>query len=203
MILLNFSPYHSEKRGTHFNLEKFQIIPFFIADHEGNITKFLNHGLPIKFDNEDYNVPRQWRYLWGVDNDNEPFIGNNFEFANFTDLEIKVAIDEVLDSSINIEKIREIRLSGSGINKLDERIDAPGNKIKITTILINNLFKNYQDRKDSSVFDRPIFIAIRRQRNPSKSHSLCTAPLRALQILSEEVSSRAQPREPSGAFILE
>ena len=146
----------------HFNLEKWQIIPFFIADYEGNITKFLDYGRPIKFGNDDYNVPRQWRYLWGVDNDNKPFIGNNFEFANFTDSEIKSAIDEVLASSINIEEIIKIRSLGLGINRLDERVDAPGNKIKIANILINNLIKNYQDRKDRSVFDRPVFIAIRK-----------------------------------------
>ncbi|VVB64976.1 Uncharacterised protein [uncultured archaeon] len=146
----------------HFNLEKWQIIPFFIADYEGSITKFLDYGRPIKFGDDDYNVPRQWRYLWGVDNDNKPFIGNNFELANFTDSEIKVAIDEVLDGSINIEKIIEIRSLGLGINELDERVDAPGNKIKIANILINNLFKNYQDRGDSSISDRPVFIAIRK-----------------------------------------
>ncbi len=145
-----------------FNLEKWQIIPFFISDHEGNIMKFLNYGYPIKFDRKYYNVPREWRYLWGVDNNNEPFFGTSFEFANFNDSEIKSAIDEALSVSINIDTIKQIRSQRLGINKLDARVEEPGNKIKIANILFNNIFKDYQDRKDISIFDWPIFIAIRK-----------------------------------------
>jgi len=163
-----------------FNLEKWQIIPFFISDNEGNIKKILDFGHLIRFGKKDYNVPKQWRYLWGVDNDNKPFIGNSFEFANFSDLEIKSALEEVLADSINLEKIGEIRSLGKGINKLDKRVNAPGNKIKIANILFNNLFEKYQENKDISILDRPIFIAIqkvkRRRRTPLQADGASKAP---------------------------
>ncbi|MCE7698730.1 MAG: hypothetical protein K8E24_007800, partial [Methanobacterium paludis] len=65
----------------NYNLEKWQIIPFFVSDNEGNVKHFLDAEKPIKFEGKDYNVPDEWKYLWGETNENEPYKGNNFELA--------------------------------------------------------------------------------------------------------------------------
>jgi hypothetical protein len=141
-----------------YNLEKWQIIPFFLSDNEGNIQHFLEAETPVRFKEKGYKVPREWYFLWGVDNQDTPFIGNNFELANFNDLEITTAINEILESGIKEEEVMKLRISEKGINVLDPRIEE--NKIEINKNLFNNMVNSYEKGKDVSLFKRPLFKAI-------------------------------------------
>ena len=144
-----------------YNLEKWQIIPFFISDNEGNVKHFVEAETPIRFTGKNYNIPQEWRFLWGVDNHNAPFAGNNFELANFDDHEIATAINEILESNIEDEKVQELRISERGINVLVD----PGveeNKIEINEKLFDNMFNGYKKDKDDSLLKRPIFNVIKK-----------------------------------------
>lgn len=143
-----------------YNLEKWQIIPFFVSDNEGNVKHFIDAGKPIRFQGTNYDIPNNWKYLWGITNENKPFYGNNFEFSNFSDKEILLAINQVLDDELNINKIKEIRERGEGIKKIDNRILISQNKRKIVRVLFDNLFKEYEKRQDISILKRPIFQLI-------------------------------------------
>ncbi len=140
-----------------YNLEKWQILPFFVSDDEGNVRHFLDSGKPINFKNENYDIPNDWKYLWGVTNNNQPFKGNNFEFANFSDEEIVLAMNKVLRDEINIEKVKEVRKRGEGIKKVDDQLLESQNKRKVVKILFDNLFKLYEETQDDSILERPIF----------------------------------------------
>ncbi len=142
-----------------YNLEKWQIIPFFVSDNEGNIKHFLEAETPLKFNGEKYNMPERWKYLWGISNGNEPFKGKDFEFANFSDDEIALAISEVLGEEIDIETVRTVRDSGASINAIHDEVKA--NKRRIGEKLFENLFEKFKN-DDESVFERPIFEAIER-----------------------------------------
>jgi len=142
-----------------YNLEKWQILPFFLSDNEGNVKHFLEAGAPIRFKGKNYNIPQEWRFLWGVDNHNIPFMGDNYELANFSDHEIATAINEILESDIKEEKIQELRISERGINNvLDPGIKK--NKIEINKKLFSNMVANYKKDKDDSLFKKPIFNVI-------------------------------------------
>ena len=139
-----------------YNLEKWQIIPFFVSDNEGNVKHFLDAEEPIKFEGDEYNVPDEWKYLWGINNENKPFKGNNFELANFSDEEILLAINQVLDDPIGINEVKKIREQEAGIKKIDDRITGK-TKRKIVKVLFNNLFENYEQTRDESIIlNRPI-----------------------------------------------
>ena len=144
-----------------YNLEKWQIIPFFLSDNEGNVKHFLEAETPIRFKEKNYNIPQEWRFLWGVDNQDAPFIGDSFELANFSDHEIATAINEILESNIEDEKVQELRISERGINVLVD----PGveeNKIEINEKLVDNMFNSYEKNKDDSLFKKPIFNVIKK-----------------------------------------
>lgn len=143
-----------------YNLEEWQIIPFFLSDNEGNVKRFLEAGTPIRFKEEDYNVPREWYFLWGVDNYNMPFVGDNFELANFSDHEITIAIKGILKEDIEEKEVQKAREDKKGINVLDSRIEK--NKIIINEKLFDNMVNNYEKNKDDSLFNRPIFKAIKK-----------------------------------------
>lgn len=149
-----------------YNLEKWQIIPFFVADDEGNVRHFLEVEEPITFEGKNYNIPTEWKYLWGITNNNEPYKGNNFEFANFSDEEIALAVNHVLNDEIDINKIKNVRESGEGIKKIDDRLNrkknkrGSKNKRKIVEVLFDNLFKKYEETGDKSLLERPIFKLI-------------------------------------------
>lgn len=140
-----------------YNLKKWQIIPFFVSDDEGDVRHFLDSGRPIKFKNKNYNIPDEWKYLWGITNDNKPFNGNNFEFANFSDEEIVIAINKVLEDEIDIKKVKDIRESSEGIKKIDNRLNKHNKKREVVRVLFNNLFKQYEENNDESILERPIF----------------------------------------------
>ena len=140
-----------------YNLEKWQIIPFFVSDNEGNVKHFLGAEEPIKFEGKTYNVPDEWKYLWGVNNGNKPFKGKDLEFANFTDEEIALAIKKVVNENVEIKKVKETRNNGKGINKIHNKISEPGIKVKIVDTLFENLFKQYEKTEDEYILKRPIF----------------------------------------------
>lgn len=145
-----------------YNLEKWQMIPFFVSDNEGNVKHFLDAEKPIKFEGKYYNVPLQWKFLWGINNDNKPFKGKDLEFANFTDKEITSAISEVINDEIDLNKVKNARKQDLGINKLHETISKPGVKINIVDKLFKNLFNEYEKSRDESILKRPIFELIER-----------------------------------------
>lgn len=143
-----------------YNLKKWQIIPFFLSDNEGNVKHFLEAETPIRFTGKNYNIPQEWRFLWGVDNQDAPFMGNSFELANFSALEITTAINEILKSGRKEEEIYELRESKKGINALGPEVK--DNKIEINEKLVDNMFNSYEKDKDDSLFKRPIFNVIKK-----------------------------------------
>jgi len=142
-----------------YNLEKWQIIPFFVSDNEGNVKKFLEAEKPVKFKGINYNIPPRWKYLWGVDNNNKPFSGKDFEFANFNDKELAEAIRKALNNKqITVKRVKEVRDSNLGINNIHEKVKK--NKKKISDVLQSNLITDYKDKNHSSLLNRPIFKII-------------------------------------------
>jgi len=81
------------------------------------VEHFLDAGKPINFKGKNYDIPDDWKYLWGVTNNNKPYKGNNFELANFNDEEILLAIEELLNDKIDINKVKEVREQEEGIKK--------------------------------------------------------------------------------------
>jgi len=143
-----------------YNLEKWQIIPFFLSDNEGNVKHFLEAEAPIRFKGKNYNIPQEWRFLWGVDNHSIPFIGDNFELANFSDHEIAAILNGILEENIKEKEVQKLRESKKGINVLDSRIKK--NKVRINEKLFDNIFDNYEKDHDDALFKRPIFNVIKK-----------------------------------------
>jgi len=143
-----------------YNLEKWQIVPFFVADDEGRIKQILDSGKIIRFQGNTYDVPDSWKCIWGECD--SPFQGKSFEFANFSDEEIASGMSAVLNRGITAERVQEVRRSGSGIKKIDESIDGGGNKIRLGEKLLCNLVDLYGRTKDEVIKTRPVFEAIRK-----------------------------------------
>ncbi|XOB46631.1 MAG: TOPRIM nucleotidyl transferase/hydrolase domain-containing protein [Candidatus Nealsonbacteria bacterium] len=143
-----------------YNLGKWQIIPFFVSDDEGNIRHFLEAEEPIPFEGKNYDVPPEWRFLWGVDNKNKPFKGNNFELANFSNREIASVCTEILGRKIDEKQIQELRKEEKGIKEIDRQVSDPGVKIEIAKSLFEKLFEDYQANNDKKILERPIFVVI-------------------------------------------
>jgi hypothetical protein len=143
-----------------YNLEKWQIIPFFVSDNEGNIKHFLESEYPIKYEYHIYNIPIDWKFLWGIDNNDKPFRGSSFEFANFSDNEIALAIGEITQEKIDEKEVKLMRDNGKGVNKISDKIKLPGNKIRLNRLLYGNLLNKFNETKDKSIFERPIFKLI-------------------------------------------
>jgi len=143
-----------------YNLEKWQIFPFFLSDNEGNIKHFLQAETPISFMGKNYNVPQEWYYLWGVDNQNTPFTGDNFELANFSNHEITTAIKEILESAVEDEEVQKLREIKKGINALGPEVKYKKNEINEK--LVDNMFNNYEKDQDDSSLKRPIFKVIKK-----------------------------------------
>ena len=143
-----------------YNLEKWQIFPFFLSDNEGNIKHFLEAETPISFIGENYNIPQEWYFLWGIDNQNTPFKGDNFELVNFSNHEITTAINEILKSGIEDEEVQKLRETKKGINALSPKVKYK--KIEINEKLVDNMFNNYEKVQDDSSLKRPIFKAIKK-----------------------------------------
>ncbi|MCK5215947.1 MAG: hypothetical protein KAR05_11425 [Candidatus Omnitrophica bacterium] len=141
-----------------YNLEKWQIIPFFLSDNEGEIKSFLEAKKPIKFDEVNYNVPKMMRFLWGFDNNNLPWKEKGFEFANFNNKEISAALEGILGKKFEVADIQKVRARGHGIKKIDDGMK--GKKVAIGEALVKNLIKVPKKNKDDARLERPIFKAI-------------------------------------------
>lgn len=143
---------------TSYNLSKWQIIPFFIGDAENNITFLLNSGVSISFNQNQYPFPKDWQFIWGITNSNQPFKGKNFEMANFDNDEIATVLSEKLQKQITAQQIKEKRDADEGIKQIDT--DVEKHKIEIVKKLYQNLFDKYEKERNKSVFERPVFNAI-------------------------------------------
>ncbi len=135
----------------NYNLEKWQMIPYFLSDNEGNVKRFLTTEKPIRYCGENYNVPSKWQFLWGINNENQPFKGDSFELANYSNEELALVISEILDKKINEKNIEELRENNSSINKIDAKIEE--NKKEINNKLVEELLK----KEDKNILQRPIF----------------------------------------------
>jgi len=141
-----------------YNLNKWQIIPFFIGDDENNITSLLNKGVSISFNQNQYPFPKDWQFIWGITNSNQPFKGKDFEMACFTDDEIATVLSEKLQKQITAKQVEEERDAGQGIKQINT--DVEKYKSEIAKKLYQNLFDKYEKERDKSVFERPVFKVI-------------------------------------------
>lgn len=137
-----------------YNLRKWQTIPFFIGDSEGDIFSLLSKEVSISFNQNQYLFPKDWQYIWGIANDGKPFQGKDFEMANFSDDEIADVLTVVLNKPIMTSTVQAKRNNGNGIKQIDENVEL--HKIEIAEKLHQNLFEKY----DESVFERPVFKVI-------------------------------------------
>lgn len=145
-------------RLISYNLNKWQTIPFFVGDDEGNIRSLLKSGISINFEGGQYAFPEEWRFLWGIDNGNQPFVGKDFELANFSNQEIATVLTSVLEIEVAENQIQGLRNGKRGIKDINASVDTK--KITIAENLINNLLNNYIKSKDNSPLERPIFKVI-------------------------------------------
>lgn len=146
----------------NFNLEKWQAIPFFLADNEGRLQTILQESKILKFENERYDVPREWQYLWGIANENNPLVGNSFELANFNNDEICAAILDVYGTNVSLQEIEDLRIEGEALGKITEKLNnsspsSKHNKMEVTERLVSNLLEEYKNEEPPA---RPIFEAI-------------------------------------------
>ena len=146
-----------------YNLNKWQIIPFFIGDNENNISHLLQNGASISFNENDYSLSKNWQYIWGVTNDDKPFQGKDFEMANFSDDEIAKVLSGILPKQINSSDVKSQRDQNNGIKQIDKQ--AENCKVCIAKKLIANLFDEYDRTQDKTLFDRPVFKAVEKIAN--------------------------------------
>ena len=138
-----------------YNLNKWQIIPFFIGDNENNINFLLQNGISISFCQNPYPFPKEWQYIWGIANSDKPFKGKDFEMANFSDDEIAEVLSEVLVKQIKNSDVRNQRDQSNGIKQVD--FDVENSKVNIGKKLINSLLDKYKNTGEKTIFERPIF----------------------------------------------
>ena len=141
-----------------YNLNKWQIIPFFIGDNENDINHLLQNGASISFNQNDYSLSKNWQYIWGVTNDNQPFQGKDFEMTNFNDNEIAAVLSGILPKQISPSDVKTQRDQNNGIKQIDNQVE--NCKVCIARKLITNLFDEYDKMQDKKVFERPIFKTI-------------------------------------------
>lgn len=145
-----------------YNLNKWQIIPYFIGDEENNISHLLRSGIAISFNQKQYAYPKHWQYLWGITNKNIPFQGKDFEMANFSDDQIADVLREILKKQIKPSDVKEKRNSGQGIKHIDCNVES--HKVEIVRRLVSNLYDEYEETQNSALLQRPIFNAINKIR---------------------------------------
>lgn len=144
LVISNF------KNLIDYTLNKWQVLPFFIGDNENDIVNLLKEGNLFDFKDEKRPMPEDWYFIWK----------NDFEFDNFTDQELLVAIKEVLSIEIDIKIIEKARKESKGIKIIDPRISDPKIKIEISNLLFENLKNLYLESKDEKLVDRPVFDAL-------------------------------------------
>lgn len=141
-----------------YNLNKWQVRPFFIGDGENNITFLVKNGVSISFNQNQYLFPQDWQFIWGMTNSNQPFKGKDFETANFNDAEIATVLSGILQKQVTAQQVKEKREKGEGIKQIDTEVEE--HKIEIARKLCQNLFDKYKKERNKSVFERPIFKVI-------------------------------------------
>lgn len=151
-----------------YNLNKWQIIPFFIGDDEHDINYLLQNGTAISFNQNSYSLPKDWQYIWGITNGNKPFQGKDFEMANFNDNEIVEVLSAILPQKIKSSDVKIQRDQNNGIKQVDASV--VNCKVTIAEKLIENLFGEYERIKDESIFERPIFKVITKITNLAVSN---------------------------------
>ena len=142
-----------------YNLNKWQMFPFFVGDAENNIGHLLDTGVTLSFNRKPYPLPNEWRHIWGASN--QPFPGKDFEMANFTDNELAICLSEVLKKQITPDQVKEKRDAGQGIKQIDSLV-GDTNKITIVKKLYQDLFESYEQKREIGLLDRPIFKLIDR-----------------------------------------
>lgn len=150
------------KNLLSYNFNKWQIIPFFLGDDENNICSLLSEGISITIDSNNYPIPGDLIYLWGISNNNSPFKGKDFELANYSNKEIVNVLSNELNIDINAEKIINLRNEGLGISSINT--DEIIRKKKINFLLMKKMFEKYEKTSDDSIINRPIFKALEKIR---------------------------------------
>lgn len=138
-----------------YNLNQWQMIPFVLGDNEGDIQHLLNTGMAINFEEKIYSFPNDWKYIWGVNNNNKPLLGKDFELTNFSNEELSTVLSNILPKKITEKDIEQLRSTGKGINAIDSKID--DNKLKIAEKLLAYIIQKYDRTEDQSILERPIF----------------------------------------------
>lgn len=141
-----------------YNLNKWQIIPFFVGDNESNINYILQNGVSVSFNQKQYPFPKNWQFIWGVTNGNNSFRGKDFEMSNFNDEEIAGVLSVILSKTIKPSDVQVKRNQDQGIKQIDKGSDDC--KIYIARKLIGNLFNQCEQAKENSLLERPIFKVI-------------------------------------------
>jgi hypothetical protein len=152
----------------NFNLEKWQAIPFFLADNEGQLQKVLNTARVLKYQGRNMDVPPVWQYLWGITNNNTPLVGDSFELANFTNDEICAALNELYHGSVQPDEAQKLRDAHLGLGSLIDKLNQQDSSIKrlkldVVVALTKNMLKFYDDNPEL-LPDRPVFDVIKRVR---------------------------------------
>ncbi len=145
-----------------YNLNKWQMIPFFVGDNEGDISQLLQNGLAISIESGGHPLPNNWKFLWGHNNKNKPFAGKDFELSNFSNTEISLAINEVAGTSFNERDIQNSRDANQGIKQLGQNVE--DNKIKIAQKLLDNFTDKFIKDVTDPAFEseRPFFEVVTR-----------------------------------------
>lgn len=148
----------------NFNLEKWQAIPFFLADNEGQLQRVLNTSKVLKYQDQNMDVPKEWQYLWGVANNQSPWVGDSFEMANFSNEEIRNALNELYGDTVSSEDVEKLRTEHEGLGSLIDRLnkedpDQKRVKLNVAITLAKKMVKLYKDNKNLK-YDRPVFEAI-------------------------------------------
>lgn len=133
-------------------LEKWQTLPYFVTDNEGEIQGILNKHKVIRYYQNDYDVPSDLKYIWGLNlPPSSQLIGDNLELANFTNRELATCLSELANRKITSIDIQNLRKSKNSINKLGHDI-----KTLKGPVLANKLFEIISS-KPKSKLQRPLF----------------------------------------------
>lgn len=143
-----------------YNLNQWQIIPFIVADDEGGIATNILNGDSIHYQNKGWSVPKNWKFVWGIDDYNMPFGGNSFELANFSNVEIIQALKDVLAITVSESDVEKLRSEKKGIKyiqsgKYKDSIKSDA-KVRLGVRLIELLIEHYQLGDDNKVHKRPV-----------------------------------------------
>ena len=150
-----------------YNLRKWQILPFLIADDEGGILDLIQKSEVARLQGEDIPLSKNSElvYIWGYDNANKPFKGKDFETANFSNREIvkamnKVLLPDKLQKRIQHRDIQTVRDNELGITQIfngcyKEVVQAK--KREIVRELLNGLENDFHRKKLTSnqILKRP------------------------------------------------